>query len=173
MSHGITLALVQQANAIARTYHPAFYCSLNEILADQPDAGRYYRRAVKVWFSHGQHLLNIVYCDNDGDDEALLNELHKGLNAWADTETPPEDSLYLTEAEATNLLNLVSHSLTVPSDRFALLKKFMSWHTRKEGRALAADLTAKIEARSPGVLTGRSWMPHGKAEPRPSPPLAA
>jgi hypothetical protein len=170
MQYEINMELVQQANAIARTHHPAFYCSLNQVLADQPGTGCYYRRAVKVWFPNEQYLLNVVYCDHDGDDEALLAELQKGLNAWAATETPPEDSLLLNEADSAHLLGLLSHSLTAPADRLALLKKFMHWQTRKEGRALAADLAAKIESRSPGVLTGRGWMPHGEPVPRQGPP---
>lgn len=176
MHYEINLKLVQQANAIASSYHPAFYCSLNQVLADLPGTGPYFRRAVKVWFPSEVGLLNIVYCEHGDGDEALLAELQKGLNAWAATETPPEDSLLLSEEGAEKLMALISHSLTAPADRLALLRRFMGWQTRKEGRALAADLVVKIEERSPGVLTGRGWMPHGPAVPNPWPaafPVAA
>ncbi|MBO2009201.1 hypothetical protein [Hymenobacter negativus] len=174
MTRGLTLELAQQADAMARSYHPQFYASVHEIVADLPTLGSYIgglhiRRAVKVWFPDGEQVFNLVYCEHAGNDEALLDELQKGLNKWAAMEQAPEDSLSVTQAETERLLQLVNHPLTAPADRRAVLEKFMRWHNRREGRELAASLTARIEARSPGILTGRGWMPHGPAEPKPSP----
>ncbi|MBO2010889.1 hypothetical protein [Hymenobacter negativus] len=179
MTRGITLALAQRTNAIARCYHPLFYTSINELIADLPASGQhpggaYIRRAVKVWFPEGSRVLNVVYCEHAGDDAALLDELRLGLDAWEALGQAPEDSFFLTTEEAERLLGLVTHPLTAPADRREVLRKLLPWHNRREARALTADLTAKIEARSPGILTGRGWMPHGPAEPKPSPhPFAA
>ena len=174
MTQGLTLHLARCADDIARAYHPRLYASVHEIVADLPTTeafvgGPYFRRAVKVWFAEGERVLNLVYCEHAGDDEQLLAELQKGLNKWAALEQAPEDSLALAEVEAEKLLQLVTHPLTASADRVNLLRKFMGWHNRREARELAADLTAKIEARSPGALTGVGWMPHGKVAPRESP----
>ena len=178
MTHGLTFELVLQANTIARRYHPHFYCSAHELVADLtkpgfPTGPPHVRRAVKVYFPTDTDTVQLLYCESEGDDEVLLTALQKALDTWAATDTPPEDLHWISEARAAQLLQLVTHSLTTAADRTALLGKYLRWQTEKDARDLMADLTAKIEARSPGVLTGRGWMPHGKAEPRPSPPLAA
>ena len=172
MTHGLTFTLALEANAIARSYHPQFYCSVHEFVADLtkpgfPTGPPHIRRAVKVYFPGDTDTVQLLYCESEGDDEALLTELQQRLNTWAATDTPPEDLHWISEERAAELLRLVGHSLTAPADRLALLGKYLRWQTEKDARTIAADLRAKIEARSPGVLTGRGWMPHGEIAPRP------
>lgn len=174
MTHDLTLELARQATAMARAYHPALYCSLHTVLADLPATehqagGPYFRRAAKVWVAQPVGgVINLVYCETAGDDEALLTQLQQGLNEWAATGATPEDAFWITEERAAELLRLATHHLTPVAERTALLGKYLRWQTEKDARTLAADLTANIEARSPGVLTGRGWMPHGPAGPKPT-----
>jgi hypothetical protein len=174
MQQKITLELAQQANALARAYHPGFYASLHTVVADLPAtpeaaASSYFRRAAKVWFAEYPQVLQVVYAESNGDDDDLLSHLEQGLDEWAARREDPADSFAATEDQSTELLALVTHHLTSATERRELFGKLLGWHTRKAARELAADLAGKIEARSPGVLTGRGWMPHGEAQPQPSP----
>ncbi|MDO7851381.1 hypothetical protein [Hymenobacter convexus] len=174
MHHGLTLELAQAANDMARGYHPDLYCSAHFVVADLPaDAknvgGAYFRRAVKVWTAQPTGgAINLVYCESVGDDEDLLTHLQKGLNEWAATGATPQDAHWITEARAAELLALATHPLTSVTERTALLSKYLRWQTEKDARELTQLLTVQIEARSPGVLTGRGWMPHGAPTPKPA-----
>ena len=182
MQHELTPELVTRANLLARSYNDAFYCTLHSALGDYPTHQHYAggwaaSRAIRVWaqLATDQPPVYLLSCQHDGTNEQLLEALSDELFRWHLSGDSPADAATVSEPDAEALLALARHPLTTAATRAELLADQVRLMNGRQARVVTATLTAKIEAQSPGVLTGRGWMPHGPAEPRPSPhpfPLA-
>ncbi|GAB3663964.1 hypothetical protein GCM10027594_32480 [Hymenobacter agri] len=175
MHNDITPELVHQANLLARSYNDFHYCTLHSVLGHFPAQGQYpggwhEARAVRLWLHQTDApAIYLLYVEHRGSDEELLQALSDDLCQWHLSGTLPSDVATVTESAADALIALAQHPLTTATDRAELLRTQIRLMSGRQAREATADLTAKLEARSPGVLTGRGWMPHGEPVPRQGP----
>ena len=171
-------SLAIECNEVAQQYAPDYHCTVHQMVGHFPpryasDDGWLEGLTVRVWQPRPNQS-DLLVMETGPVDYAvdLVEWLRRDLAHGIEED---EDSfLAACPTHCAELLRLAFHPLTTSFARRQLLADLLPSLSRGRAVQITADLTANIAELSPGVHTGRGWIPRTEVTLHPAPhPFAA